>query len=412
MTITTNVPQPTLTSYGYTLPDTSSILTGVQQDFSAAFGATINMDLDTPQGQLMSSITAIIDDSYNLFLEYVNNVDPQYSQGRMQDAIGRIYFMTRIAATSTTVVARCTGLEGTVIPSGAQAQDTSGNIYQTTGSNTIPAQGYVDITFSAVETGPLTCPVGTLTKIYGALPGWDTINNLVAGTPGRDVETSQEFEYRRSQSVSAYSQGTLAAVYAAVAASGADLPSPTVPSDVYVTENVAATSKTVGGVVLLPHSLYVCVAGGDPDSIAYAIWSKGSLGCNYTGDTTIEIEDESYDEPRPTYEVSYQTAANLSIYTKVTLGTGGTVDATTVSRVQTAVYNSFYGLDGSAKVRIGAKIYASKFYSAIAAVVGSVPIVSIKVGLTSSPAPSSDYLSVNIDKYPYMETSYVSVVGV
>lgn len=40
----------------------------------------------------------VIGDSQSLFAWYVNQVDPATSSGRMQDAIGRIYFLTRIAA--------------------------------------------------------------------------------------------------------------------------------------------------------------------------------------------------------------------------------------------------------------------------------------------------------------------------
>src|SRR5271169_3119879 len=63
----------------------SAILTGVEQDFSAAFNATLNFNLNTPQGQLASSEAAIIDYFYQLFVYYTQQVDPSYASGRMQD---------------------------------------------------------------------------------------------------------------------------------------------------------------------------------------------------------------------------------------------------------------------------------------------------------------------------------------
>ena len=46
-------------SLGFVIPSTSAILAGVQEDYNAAFGGDLNSALDTPQGQLISSETAI-----------------------------------------------------------------------------------------------------------------------------------------------------------------------------------------------------------------------------------------------------------------------------------------------------------------------------------------------------------------
>ena len=53
MAVTTNVPPITFnTATGFTGPTQQDILTGVQQDFNAAFGGGLNPSLSTPQGQL------------------------------------------------------------------------------------------------------------------------------------------------------------------------------------------------------------------------------------------------------------------------------------------------------------------------------------------------------------------------
>jgi hypothetical protein len=115
----TSVPKPTFGPRGFEAPLESDILAGVQADFNAAFGGDMNPSLETPQGQLASSETAIIGASNDQFLIYVANVDPAFSSGRMQDAIGRIYFITRKPALPTTVTGTCNGLAGVVIPVGA-----------------------------------------------------------------------------------------------------------------------------------------------------------------------------------------------------------------------------------------------------------------------------------------------------
>ena len=350
--MTTNVPQPTFGVTGFIAPAQSVILAGVQADQNAAFGGNLNPSLTTPQGQLATSETAIIGDVNNQFLALANGVDPAFASGRMQDAIGRIYFLTRIPASSTVVTATCSGLNGTIIPVGAQAIDQAGNIYLATQSGTISG-GTVSLTFAAVNTGPIACPIGFLNAVYRAIPGWDSITNPGIGAAGANVETRAAFEYRRQQSVAMNSQGALQSVLGAVFSVPGVL-------DAYVTENVlgvtsgatftgsiAGTVLTVsavaagtlaagqtvtgagmaqstvilsqatgtpggigtyslnnsqsiaseamvaalGGVQLNPNSLYVAAYGGTAALIAQAIWSKKAPGCNYNGGTTVTVTD-------------------------------------------------------------------------------------------------------------------------
>src|ERR1700761_9072410 len=112
MSGTTSVPSLTFGDTGFVPPSESSILAGVQADYNAAFGGNLNPALSTPQGQLAQSSAAIIGDCNDNFLLLANNVDPAYASGRMQDAIGRIYFISRIAAQPTALQVACVGLQG------------------------------------------------------------------------------------------------------------------------------------------------------------------------------------------------------------------------------------------------------------------------------------------------------------
>ena len=120
----TNVPSISFTANGFVAPSESAILAGVEADINAAFGGSLNPAPSTPQGQIAASDTAIIGSSNDLLLALFNGVDPAYASGRMQDAIGRIYFMTRNPAQPTTLQVLCSGLAGVVIPVGALVQDT------------------------------------------------------------------------------------------------------------------------------------------------------------------------------------------------------------------------------------------------------------------------------------------------
>ncbi len=275
----TTVPVPTLGPTGFTAPDEATILAAVQTDLSTAFGGGLNSGLSTPQGQLASTLAAIIADCNAQFLQVVSQVDPRYAQGRMQDAIGQVYGLTRLPATSTTVSAPCLGAAGTVIPAGVPvAKDAVGNLYSTSGG-TIPAGGTITLTFANAIAGA-TAFVGPLT-IYQTTPGWDTIGVTTFLGLGQALESPQAFETRRQASVAINSSGNLSAIRAAVLASGASLTPSQTPSDAYVVENFTNAAQTIGGMNVPANSIYVAVVGGNLAAIAQAIWSKKDVGCGY-----------------------------------------------------------------------------------------------------------------------------------
>jgi len=400
--MSTNVPSPSFTPQGVSSPTEAAILAGLWADFQAAFGGSLNPSDATPQGQLVTALAAMLGANNDLFLKYVNQVDPAYSEGRMQDAIARIYFLTRIIATPTLVTCTCSGATGTLIPAGSLAQAVDGNIYQSLSDATIGAGGTASVLFAAIETGPIPCPAGTLSTIYRVVSGWDSITNASDGTLGRDEETRTEFENRRAQSVALNATGILPAVRGAVlAVEGVN--------DAYVTENATASSATIGGVSVAARSLYVSVYGGADADIARAIWTRKPPGCAYNGDTTVTVKDDSsgYSLPYPSYSVTFKRAVALPIYFSVQLANNGLVPADAVTQVRNAIVAAFNGDDGGPRSRIGATVYALRFAGAVAALGPWAQVVSITVGTTSSPTDPD--VVVNIDKMPTLDPAHIAV---
>ena len=384
----TNVPQPTFGPRGFVIPTAQAVLAGVIADFQQAFGGGLNLSatdtatLSTPQGQLATSIAAIIYNAYETFQLYTNQVDPAYASGRMQDAIGRIYNMVRNPALPTSVQALCSGLPGVVIPVDALAVATDGNLYRCTAEGTIPSGGSITLAFACTEVGPIACPAGTLNKIYQAISGWDSITNPTDGTPGIDTENRAEFEARRSVSVAVNSLGTLAAIRAAVLAVADVL-------DTYVTENDTDSPVTVLGATLAAKSVYVAAVGGLDEDVARAIWSKKAPGCAYNGNTTVTIYDtDGYASPYPSYDVKFERPITLAILFAVTIAASAQVPSDATTQIQAAIVSAFSGGDGGQRAKIGGKIYASRFYAPIAAIGAWAQIVSILVGSNNSPAAS------------------------
>ena len=399
MSGTTSVPAPTFTAAGFAAPSEQAILTGVTADINAALGGAANPALNTPQGQLAVSETAIIGDCFDQFLALANGVDPAFASGRMQDAIGRIYFISRIPATATTVACTCAGIDGTIIPAGTLVQDTSGNLYAAINAGTIPASGSVVIEFACTATGPVTVPANSV-SIYQTISGWNSVTNA-QGIPGTLAETRQAFEQRRAATVAGNSLGANGALLGALY---------TVPgvTSAYVVDNPSSSAATIGGVSLKANSVYAVVNGGASAAIAAAMITKKVPGCSYNGSTTVAVQDPNplYTNP-PTYSVSFDYATAVPVNVNVIITNSAAIPATALMSIQAAVIAAFTGTDGGPSYGIGSTVYASRFYAGIAALGAWAQIVEITVQTLTAPVGFT--VPVNINQEPTITATNITV---
>jgi hypothetical protein len=403
MTLLSSVPSIEFTEAGVVLPTEAAILSGVQSDMDSAFGGGLNPALESPQGQLASSQAAIIADKNTEIAVIVNQVDPQFADGRFQDGIARIYFLTRKPGTPTTVICTITGLVNTFIPAGTLAQDSNGNTYKSSGDITIPNTSTIDAEFQNVEVGAIPCASGTLTQVYQAISGWDTINNDEDGILGNVVESRGDFEYRRKNSVALNARSSVDAIYANVFNVDNVI-------DVYVTENTTSSTINSGSTnfPIVPHSVYVAAVGGVNSEVAKAIWDKKDLGCDYNGNTTVIIVDEAgYSHPQPTYTVKFERPSSLPILFSVEIVDNPLLPANTVDLIKAAIIARFNGVDGAGRERIGATVYASRYYAPIATISSKISILSILIGTSSATLTS---VLPGIDEVPTISSSDIEVV--
>ncbi|CAI3955006.1 Uncharacterized phage protein gp47/JayE (JayE) [Commensalibacter communis] len=462
--IQTNVQELTFGPRGIDLPEESTILNWVIEDFKNAFGKDLKFTnerqellLSTPQGQLATAWAAIISDRNRLLAYYVNQVDPNYAMGRMQDGIGRIYFIERRKASATRVVGKCSGAVNTVIPVGTKVKDQLGNLYESIGEDAViidqdvpvfdehnnyvldehnnpvtSKESCVYITFKCVEDGAISCPARKLTERYQVIPGWESITNEQDGEVGSNTESQAQFEQRRRLSVAVNSVNSvdsimaelLNSVYEEQDQNGNIRKNIPICQDAYVTENSESISKTIGSVVLEPHSIYVCVAasGGyeNEQAIAKAIWRKKPPGCgmNLTypqkpNSHTVTIFDDSKDDlgnslysNPPQYDITYfyATTVPIQIYISMTRSPSAPKDAR--DQVKDAVFKAFQGGDGSARPRIGSVIYASNFYSPIQKLGNWAVIRTLLIGRDGG---SGNEVKVGINEIPSLDKSYITV---
>jgi hypothetical protein len=388
---TTNVPAIQWQNGSPVIPNEQAILAGVQADINAAFGGGVNSSLQTPQGQLAQTETAIIGDKNSQIAYIANQVNPSMASGIWQDAIGEIYFITRIQAEGTVVNCTCVGAVNTVIPVGIIAQDTTGYLYSSTASGTIPSTGSITIPFQNQTTGAIACNPNALTIIVTAIAGWDTITNPTAGAVGNDVESRQAFETRRSASVAVNSVNSIQSIYGALSSIPGIL-------DAFVVDNPLGTTQNYGSTnyPIPAHSVCVSVAGGTASEIGAAIWNNKPPGCGYvttagsyaTLGTTV-VTDSNYIPPVP-YTVTWLNAGSTNTFFVVKIAYNTLVPSNIIQLTQTAVVQSFDGLDGNGPaVSIGSSTYSGRYYGNINAINPNVNVIEVYLTTTNSVVATS-----------------------
>lgn len=403
------------TPEGPQVPETAAVLEAVQNMFNEAFGGTLNLDASTPQGQLITSITAMIVDKNQQLLFLANQFNPDVASGVWQDALARIYFINRRPALPTVVHCLCTGLVGTVIPglnganAPAQVKDSNGMVFTCQTGGVIPQGGNVLLPFQAVTSGPVVVAPNTVTSIVAAIPGWDTVNNPQAGSTGQFVESRAELEYRRRNSVASNGQGSTGAIYAAVFEVDGVI-------DCIVRENVTSASIYIGAVELVPHSVYVSVVGGADADIARAIADKKSAGCDMNGNTDLTLVDPLSGAQQ---RIRWERPASFVFGVQVTIAATSGTPSDIVARIRAAVVANFEGTatlatEGSTRVQMGSTVYASRFYCSVVST-GVQELVSIKLAapVTTPDAGGAvwlDAVTVEINQFPTLDPENVLVV--
>lgn len=407
-TITTAVPGVKFSTSGLEVPDESDVLAGRLTDLATALGTDMSRELTTPQGQIATSDTAIIAEKNDQLLAIANSVNPDFASGRWQDAIGRIYFIDRIAAAGTTVTATCTGLVGTQIPAGSQARDNAGYVYASLSDATIPASGAVDVVFQNQTPGAIACPIGDLNTIFRAVNGWSGVVNSAAGIPGNEQENRANFEYRRRESVAQNAKGTAESVYAAIRALPGVL-------DAYVWSNHSGLTVELG-ITKYPvprHSMYAAVYGGKAEDIATVIHNKNQAGCGMAGNTSFTVLDTTQGTNNPPeYTVTWNIPELARTRFSVQLQKNDSMPSDIVEQVQNQIISAFAGNNELVpRARIGAKIFAGGYYSVINQIdTAAVNVLAVTLSLDGiNYAPMAEY---GVDQVPSLDAGDIEVTMV
>lgn len=282
-----------LTGSGIIVPDTSNILTQVQNEWKDVFGLNLSVEPETPQGRIIEMIARqrIFTLQMAAAVSNMLNIDKAY--GFILDDIGSLFQLQRKAATHTTVVITMSGVVGTVIPIGTELRSDDGDIFVNDEEYIIGDSGSVTGTFRAEVAGVIDVEANTITTIVTAVDGLETVTNNADATIGEEQESDTEFRNRIKDSLNINSMAALSAITSAVA-------NITNVIQVKGYENTTDTPVILDTDFSVPaHSIALVVDYNETDvvnqdvatQIAGAIYSKKTLGAGYIEAETTAGED-------------------------------------------------------------------------------------------------------------------------
>lgn len=261
-----------LNDKGLVIPDASTIQAGLVIEFQSIFGADIDTSPETPIGRMIDTLTAERAGILGINAENANTLNSDLATGVYLDAIGSMFGVVRIGATSTQVSALVAGVAGTVIPAGSQAKTAAGDIFYLQSAVTLPSVGAV--TFLSLVDGAIPCGTGELNSIVSPVIGWESVLGT-ASEIGTEVETDEAYRIRIRGS--RYSgTGFLGDLYTALNEV------PDINSH-FAYDNGTGSPVTYDTLITIPaHSVFVVADGGSDADVARAIYESKSGGCGYT----------------------------------------------------------------------------------------------------------------------------------
>jgi hypothetical protein len=311
---------------GVIVPDTSTLLNQVTQEYKDIFGEDLNTALNTPQGLLIAAETLARAAVLANNAQIANQINPNLAGGIFFDAIWKLTGGARTANQYTTVGATLTGTPAAVISSGSLAQDNVNfNQFSLVTTVTLDGSGNGTGTFQAVNPGPITVAADTLTIIVaGAATGWETVNNPAQQiTIGAQTQPDGPARNTRNATLALQSTALSEAILSALRIL------PDVGSAAFL-ENNQSTTQVISGVTMVPNSIYVCVSPDTANATEIAnVLQLKTIGIAYNGGTTVNVTDPYSGQVIP---VKFDYATEISFVVRVTARQGAVTQD-----VQTAI---------------------------------------------------------------------------
>lgn len=302
----------TLDADGLQTKSLNELITELEDGLKAIYGSDINVDSNSPDGQLINLFSQASIDLRELLTEIYNSMNPDNASGSILDERVTFNNIERKGGTftiepidfTTTQTVTLQGLDADAVDpdgTGYTIQDNEGNEFILIDSATLVAGSYTK-NFRAKNIGQVETTLGTIQTPVTIILGVTSIDNTTGPINiGQNEETDAQLRVRRQFSVAINSEGYLDGLLALLL----NLDGVT---EAKVFENITNAVDADG---IEAHGIWAIVEGGANTDIADVIYSKKSYGANMTGAVTVDITTDSGDIFVAKFDRA--TAANLYI---------------------------------------------------------------------------------------------------
>ena len=246
----------------------------IAQGFRDIYGADIDLDPESPDGQRVGIIAGIAHDLQTYGLNIANMFDPDLATGAFLEKLLKLSGTALRPPIRSQVDVEVTVDRPLTLTEGYTVDDELGTSWMLESETQIASPGTVTVTLFAEEFGPLEAAVGTVNSPATVILGVTGVTNPAAALPGRDEETLPEARRRRRRSVQRPAYSTSGSLFARLA----DLNGVT---DLQVYENNQDTEDSRG---VPANGLWVVVDGGDVADIAEVMVKNKTGGTNLRGE--------------------------------------------------------------------------------------------------------------------------------
>lgn len=305
----------------------TDLLNGTDQTpgFLQIYGSDINVDQNSPDGQMINIFALSKQDILNLIVQDYDSKDPDQAVGVALDAIAGLAGLHRQGGTFTRTAVLVTtdrnvNLSGLDNPSPTPytISDNNGNLFYLIEGISLSA-GATSLNFQSATIGFVQISPNTLTQPVTIIPGVVSVNNPdVPFSIGENQETDAAFRLRRQKSTAVPGQGFLQSLFG-----GLNTLDGLLEAKIYENNTNSTDAFTVPA-----HSIWVIVDGGTDDDVANMIYRYRNAGCGMKGDEVVNVTQVD----GTTFPIRFDRAVYEDLYIQFSLTSldGNAIDADSI----------------------------------------------------------------------------------
>ena len=346
-----------INEHGITIERLDDIVARFNAGFRQIYGQNINLDPDTPDGQMIGILSQMKMDFEELAENVYKQLDPDLATGAwLEQRVAYAGLVRRGASYSYLRSAIITGEPNTNLYAGIVVSDSNKVRWILEQNITLNHLGSARADFRSEELGSFNLPPKTNLTIETVTLGLQSVTSNEAAEEGVEEETDVELRQRFFISRSKNAQNSIDALEAKIHAL------PDVKQVKVMENNSGALDKNR----VQPHSINVVVVGGSRQGIAKAIYENKGAGVGLQGETKVVLNRDNLQR-----EIKFDYATPVDI----------------VVSIHVVRYEDFTEIDQAELKRvltnliftIGTQVSISRLYSPINTV-GGFWVKAFKIG--------------------------------